>query len=341
MENLIFTGISLLILLPIIYFLPIGFTVKGKVFIVVASFLLSLVGLGASLVFPIWQTGLILLLLVTASAYLLMKTGKQWLYLVENNQPFVFEEEKQEQPINEIKDTYSYIAFSDKSPKKSIVEKEHQSNPKQKSEPISILAKLVSDNEKDISLISKETDMSEDLDEAVIVMNDTVKTGALQKDSAKEKPVESKLDMESFIKSEEPTGEVEMPSSDEQDYSYLAEVEKLLEVDEIDFDSMKKDTILEASNEDTIELILEFDAEQNTSLGNIEEQEYLLDDEFQLEELQLDDLPNHTTDNTNNNLIKEDEDLFDLEELFFFDQDDEQEPEKETKTALEEKIVNQ
>ncbi len=48
MESFIIAFISLLILLPVLYFLPLGFSVKGKVFIVVGSFLTGLFGLVAS-----------------------------------------------------------------------------------------------------------------------------------------------------------------------------------------------------------------------------------------------------------------------------------------------------
>jgi hypothetical protein len=64
---------SMLVLLLIIYFLPLGFTVKGKLSIVLASFVLALGGLAAVLAVPLWQTALMLAALTFFTAYFMDK----------------------------------------------------------------------------------------------------------------------------------------------------------------------------------------------------------------------------------------------------------------------------
>jgi hypothetical protein len=64
---------SMLVLLLIISLLPLGFTVKGKLSIVLASFVLALGGLAAVLSVPLWQTALMLAALTFFTAYFMDK----------------------------------------------------------------------------------------------------------------------------------------------------------------------------------------------------------------------------------------------------------------------------
>jgi hypothetical protein len=59
----------------IISFLPLGFTISGKVFIVLVSFVLALGGLAAISSFPLWETVLLLVLLIFFTAYFMGKRG--------------------------------------------------------------------------------------------------------------------------------------------------------------------------------------------------------------------------------------------------------------------------
>lgn len=52
-----------LLLIPIIYFLPLGINIKGKLIIIGTSFLLAELGLLANKIYPLWQTILMLLLI--------------------------------------------------------------------------------------------------------------------------------------------------------------------------------------------------------------------------------------------------------------------------------------
>ncbi len=69
MQTIIWAIASMLVLTLIISFLPLGYTLKGKSFVVLASFLVALGGLAAVSTFPLWQTALIIFALVFFVAY--------------------------------------------------------------------------------------------------------------------------------------------------------------------------------------------------------------------------------------------------------------------------------
>lgn len=63
------------VLMVIISFLPLGFTKRGKFFIVLVSFVLALGGLAAISSFPLWETVILLVLLIFFTAYFMGKRG--------------------------------------------------------------------------------------------------------------------------------------------------------------------------------------------------------------------------------------------------------------------------
>ncbi|KGX88082.1 phage holin family protein [Pontibacillus marinus] len=67
MDNIIFASIGFLILLSIVYFIPLGISMKGKATLVIAAFVVSLIGL---LSLPLFQWWYILILLITLSGLL-------------------------------------------------------------------------------------------------------------------------------------------------------------------------------------------------------------------------------------------------------------------------------
>ncbi|MEN8701181.1 hypothetical protein [Bacillus infantis] len=69
MSTYIFALISLLLLIPIVYFLPLGMTLKGKIITISASLLFALMGVAAQASFLWWQIILLMLALVLAAAY--------------------------------------------------------------------------------------------------------------------------------------------------------------------------------------------------------------------------------------------------------------------------------
>ncbi|MFB5194746.1 SoxR reducing system RseC family protein [Neobacillus sp. KR4-4] len=69
MQSILWAFSSVAILTLIIYLLPLGYTLKGKLLLVLISFILSLAGLAAVSIIPLWETALILLALSFFAAY--------------------------------------------------------------------------------------------------------------------------------------------------------------------------------------------------------------------------------------------------------------------------------
>jgi membrane protein implicated in regulation of membrane protease activity len=80
METFLLAIASLVILVPFVYFLPLGLSKRGKLLIVITAFLLAIVGLWISFLSPLWLTGLIMLLLVGLTTYVLDSKFKRYLY---------------------------------------------------------------------------------------------------------------------------------------------------------------------------------------------------------------------------------------------------------------------
>jgi hypothetical protein len=80
MQTLIWAFVSMLVLLLTISILPLGFSNKGKVLIVLVSFVLALAGIGAMTTFSIWLTGLMLVVLVFFTAYMMDSKIGAFLY---------------------------------------------------------------------------------------------------------------------------------------------------------------------------------------------------------------------------------------------------------------------
>lgn len=85
LESLVIAIISLLIILPIIYFLPIGFTKKGKLLILFCAFIVFSIGIVLKTVLSVWQTGLVLILLAIGTSYLIGKRYGNQLFIHDEN----------------------------------------------------------------------------------------------------------------------------------------------------------------------------------------------------------------------------------------------------------------
>ena len=85
LESLVIAIISLLIILPIIYFLPIGFTHKGKLLILLCAFIVFSIGIALKTVMSVWQTGLVLILLAIGASYLIGKKYGNQLFIHDEN----------------------------------------------------------------------------------------------------------------------------------------------------------------------------------------------------------------------------------------------------------------
>lgn len=111
LESLVIAFISLLLVLPIIYFLPLGFTRKGKLLILICAFIVFIIGIVGRTVMGVWQIGLVLILLAIGFSYLIgKKFGTQLFLHVENNPgaedkviKFEIEDEVEEEIRSQIK----------------------------------------------------------------------------------------------------------------------------------------------------------------------------------------------------------------------------------------------
>lgn len=89
MQTIIWAIGTMFVLTLLISFLPLGYTLKGKLLLVLTSFILSLGALAAVSIFPLWQTSLMLLALIFFVAYFMNNRMGTLLF----NNDSVFEDE--------------------------------------------------------------------------------------------------------------------------------------------------------------------------------------------------------------------------------------------------------
>jgi hypothetical protein len=83
MVSIIWAFGSMLVMMLIISFLPLGITLKGKFIVVSAGFVLALGGLASVSTFPLWTTLVLLLVLSFFAAYMMDNRLGKFLYSVE------------------------------------------------------------------------------------------------------------------------------------------------------------------------------------------------------------------------------------------------------------------
>ncbi|MFB9989153.1 hypothetical protein ACFFLP_17290 [Bacillus benzoevorans] len=83
-ELLIFSLISLIILIPIIYFLPLNLTKKGKITVIAVSFLIAIAGLLTKVFMQLWQSILLLIGLILLLSMILTKKFSPVLFSAAN-----------------------------------------------------------------------------------------------------------------------------------------------------------------------------------------------------------------------------------------------------------------
>jgi hypothetical protein len=85
MQMLIWAFGSMLVLMLIFSFLPLGFTFKGKYLITFIGFLLALCGIAANTIFQLWQTALLLTALIFFVSYIMDSRIRSILYKEEHS----------------------------------------------------------------------------------------------------------------------------------------------------------------------------------------------------------------------------------------------------------------
>jgi hypothetical protein len=110
-------------------FLPLGYTIKGKLLITLVGFVLALGGLAIATTFPIWQTVLMLVALIFFVAYLMDSRIRSFLYkeslsfadVITKEEPVLNDHTKQEKGVMDIIDTPLLNMDSDKKSISSLV----------------------------------------------------------------------------------------------------------------------------------------------------------------------------------------------------------------------------
>ena len=69
LESYLLVLASLILLIPIIMYLPLGITFKGKFLIILGAIIVSLIGIYANMNFPLWQTAGMLLVLIISMTF--------------------------------------------------------------------------------------------------------------------------------------------------------------------------------------------------------------------------------------------------------------------------------
>lgn len=95
-ELLIFSLISLIILIPIIYFLPLNLTKQGKMTVIAVSFLIALAGLLTKVFMQLWQSVLLLVGLILLLSMLLTKKYSPVLFTVSDGSSKGMDSDKHE-----------------------------------------------------------------------------------------------------------------------------------------------------------------------------------------------------------------------------------------------------
>lgn len=113
MQTIIWGFGSMLVLLLVLLILPIGFTLKGKLFTAIASFILALGGVAAASTFSLWQTAIMLLALVFFSAYFLDQRLAALFYKAKDDMEDEYEEENEsietESSFNHVRENHSSL----------------------------------------------------------------------------------------------------------------------------------------------------------------------------------------------------------------------------------------
>lgn len=227
MEELIVSVVSLIVLVPIIYFLPLGLTNKGKGLIILVAFLFANLGILAQNTFHLWQTGLILLLLTILTVYIMDKRMSKIIFsnVTEEKESIEFSPADIEAKVvtteiidNSVTDEKT-VASKEIDFEEEVTILEDVSTPLIEEEPFEIEELSFAPTKHELEEVNEEESIVNALQEEPIVDNEVDDETAFL------------LDREHVLE------EVAVTKLDDEDYSegYMSEIERLLESDEEDF----------------------------------------------------------------------------------------------------------
>ncbi|WP_053364238.1 hypothetical protein [Bacillus sp. FJAT-27251] len=306
MENVLFAGIAMVILVPIIYFLPLGFSLRGKVYIVTASLLIATVGLLAAPIMPLWQTLLIEVLLIGITAYFMFKRIETILQAPSDGMEQETYQQLEESRFESLNDTYNHIALSENwaselieeepgllkkamrqagEPKFSILigNKKENASVQTDDMPMNAIAEVAAGKEEaSIEVVSQDAESNpdgdlEDLSHEFLVDNESeIEQETIEPDALPQVDQDGTRNNVQYIEQNPDT-----------DISYLAKMEDLLIIEEEELPQAP--TALQEASEDLEEL----DFGDEAAVSYIEEPTPSLSDyaSDELPELEFDDIP--------------------------------------------------
>ena len=128
MESYLLVLASLVLLIPIVMYLPIGITSKGKMIIIFGAIVVSSIGVYVNMTFSLWQTAGMLLLLIVAMTYLMGEKFEGLIFDQEGNDLTAY---TREEPIKKVEDKDDLIHFIGKQRKQD----EEDNQEKQQNQP--------------------------------------------------------------------------------------------------------------------------------------------------------------------------------------------------------------
>jgi hypothetical protein len=113
----LFSLLALILLLPILYFIPIGLSMQGKLLIAGVSFGLTLLGIVASSLYPMWAIGIMIMILLVFATHLIDQRFSGLQAAATGNESDVYEEHKYGlQEPHEFKADIHNVETSERSP---------------------------------------------------------------------------------------------------------------------------------------------------------------------------------------------------------------------------------
>lgn len=324
MKSILVAFISLIILVPLLFFLPLGLSLQGKIIMISAAFLLAVVGIFSSEVVPIWLVGILLLVLIVFVSIILETRLKRVIFAQEKgdfvpNHSFPFETPSQHE-------SRSFAEWNLEQKQMDVAEEEKAEMVQQvQMEEIQI------ETENNISLqevaaLQEESDSIDEIEELSIT-NTEDEPHELEEVSLNEESLAEGQDLSlsnGTMESQESFGEKFEEYTDEElfeflehresqlnhslektdeaaDESSLVELEKLMESDEEQIDSLdsgKDEMKLQHIGEEESLTPIELFQEQKNDLPI--EEKFPLEEKHELEEIreESDDIdPLETIDN--------------------------------------------
>ncbi|MFD0047832.1 hypothetical protein ACFVHQ_00585 [Actinomycetes bacterium NPDC127524] len=273
MENIAFALLSLILLIPVIIFLPIGINWKGKATVTVSALFISLVGLGATSVFPLWESLLISLLLFMCVIYMIGKRSDRFLNVADDaDDDYYYAEGEPKSAITKMNDVFvietEKPAFRDKDPEMDTQEKVQEQDQEELQEELLVELQYAA---------AKDTDLTESIDQIEGTKNEEDSSFSEQREllwddlEVKEEVVETETDVnlseiKMMLQDGDSEGTISLEKAEPEE---VLEPEKAVNLDEIEMmlqDRGSEGTISQEKAEP--EVVLE--SEIATDLGEIE-----------------------------------------------------------------------